>query len=202
MLKKKLAAAALAAVAALSLVAVPVSAFAADSPNTVTSTTSDNKKGIDVVAGATAKKTRPDGYIKVTPSDGNASNVPSSETGRVVASFTIDQDGVEGPYTFTFNLGPKYAGSTVTIYVEYVDGTTEVLTKVADANGVVTFTTDKQVARVTLCADESNGTAPATDTSARSPQTGVDVTAVAGLTAAATAGAGVVACSIRKKVRE
>lgn len=202
MLKKKLAAA-LAVVAALTLAAAPVTSYAVDSPNTVTSTTTGGGGGVDVVAGVTTKKTLPDGWINITPeTDRTASNVPSTDQGRVITTFKVTEYGTEAPYTFSFDLGPDYAGSTITIYVEYEDGTSETLTRTADANGTITFTTQNKVAYCTLAGDKSEGTAAVKDTSSRSPQTGIDTTAVAGVTGAAAVAAAGVAVAIRKRVRE
>lgn len=196
MLKKKLAAV-LAIVAALTLVAAPVTSYAAMSPNTTTSTTKTNT---GVVAGVSSKKTKGDGWIKITPTDEHASNVPSG--GKVITSFKVTEDGTEGPYTYSFELGPDYGGSTIYIYITYVDGTSEVITKVADANGTVTFTTEKKADTISLVGEKSDGTAATKDTSSRSPQTGVDTTAIAGVTGVAAVAAAGVALSLRKKVNE
>lgn len=198
MLKKKLAAV-LAVVAALTLVAAPVTSYAAMSPNTTTSTT---KTDTGVVAGVSSKKTKGDGWIKITPTDDPSSNVPSGDTGKIITSFKVTEDGTEGPYTYSFDLGPEYGGSTIYIYITYVDGTSEVITKVADANGTVTFTTEKKADVITLVGEKSDGTAAAKDTSARSPQTGVDTGAVAGVTGVAAVAAAGVALALRKKVIE
>ena len=196
MLKKKLVAV-LAVVAALTLAAAPVTSYAAMSPNTTTSTT---KTDTGVVAGVSSKKTKGDGWIKITPTDEQSSNVPSGS--KVITSFKVTEDGTEGPYTYSFEIGPEYAGSTIYIYITYVDGTSEVITKVADANGTVTFTTEKKADTITLVGEKSDGTAASKDTSSRSPQTGVDTVAVTGVTGAAVVATAGVALALRKKVNE
>ncbi len=200
MIKNKL----IALVTALAVVAAPVSAIAAVSPNTATSSATSTGTS-PVEASVSAMKTDSNGWIKVTPGDTAsdiASNVPASEYGKIVASFVITAEGVEGPYRFSYSLGSAYAGATVTIYVQYADGTTGVITAVADANGTITFTEDKLPYIHTLTAEPTNGSAASRDTSARSPQTGVNTTAVAGVSAAAVVAAGAVAVTIRKKVNE
>ncbi len=197
MIKNKL----IALVTALAVIAAPVSAIAAVSPNTATSSaTSAGTPPVE--ASVSAVKTDSNGWIKITPSSDIASNVPASEYGKIVASFVTSAEGVEGPYRYSYSLGSDYAGATVTIYVQYADGTTGVKTAVADANGTITFTEDKLPYIHTLTAEPTNGSAASRDTSARSPQTGVNTTAVAGVSAAAVVAAGAVAVTIRKKVNE
>lgn len=199
MLKNKLVALA----TAIAVMATPVAAMAAVSPSTVTSSTTASAAAASVTASVSANKVSGNDWIKVEPAASGeiASNVPEADKDKVVASFVITHQGTEAPYTFSYTLGSEYAGATVTVYIQHDDDTTEVVTKVADANGTITFTQDK-LSIHTLVAEKTNGSAASTDTSARSPQTGVNTAAVAGISIVAVVAAGGVAVTLRKKVNE
>lgn len=212
MLKNKLVALA----TAFAVVAAPVSALAVVSPDTVVTNT-DPATGVEVTV--KCNKVNEDDWIAVEPGDSAkdiASNVPAEQMKNVVATFVVTHQGTQPPYTFSYTLGSEYAYSTVTVYIEHEDGTTEEVPVTADANGAITFTQNKLSTHtiVSVKANASTNTASSNssssksststgrDTSSRSPQTGVDTTAVAGVSAAALAAAGVVAVSLRKKVNE
>lgn len=78
------------------------------------------------------------------------------------------------------------------------------MTATVSSEGVITITISKLSLYSVVIGDitgDASSTA-ATDSSSTSPKTGVDLTAVAGGTAAAIAGAGVVAYALRRKVVE
>ena len=142
------------------------------------------------------------GFIHVEPSSVQASNVPAGVT--PIASFEVTADDSISftELTFVFSVGAQYAGADATIYIQHGDGSTEIQqTKVA-ADGTITITVDK-LSIFSVVIDESTATgSTGVDTSATSPQTGANMNAVAGVTVAAIAGAGVVAFALRKKIAE
>ena len=194
-MKKKLAVLLCAAVLAMSL---PAMAFAAQF-NSPAGTTVNGSNGVALTVKGDVSG---NGFIHVEPSNVQASNVPAGVT--PVASFevTADDDISFAELTFIFNVGAQYAGADAAIYIQHGDGSTEVQqTKVA-ADGTIAITVDK-LSVFSVVIDESTATGSVgVDTSATSPQTGANMNAVAGVTVAAIAGAGVVAFALRKKIVE
>lgn len=194
-MKKKLAVLLCAAVLAMSL---PAMAFAAQF-NSPAGTTVNGSNGVALTVKGDVSG---NGFIHVEPSNVQASNVPAGVT--PVASFevTADDNISFAELTFIFNVGAQYAGADAAIYIQHGDGSTEVQqTKVA-ADGTIAITVDK-LSVFSVVIDESTATGSVgVDTSATSPQTGANMNAVAGVTVAAIAGAGVVAFALRKKIVE
>lgn len=194
-MKKKLAVLLCAAVLAMSL---PAMAFAAQF-NSPAGTTVNGSNGVALTVKGDISG---NGFIHVEPSNVQASNVPAGVT--PVASFevTADDNISFAELTFIFNVGAQYAGADAAIYIQHGDGSTEVQqTKVA-ADGTIAITVDK-LSVFSVVIDESTATGSVgVDTSATSPQTGANMNAVAGVTVAAIAGAGVVAFALRKKIVE
>lgn len=187
--------------AALIALAAPVAAHAWESPSgavkaeTITVAT---ESGVNVRAAAACNGT---GTLKIEEAaeDVKASNAQTPEGFTEIGSFKITCTGkVEAPYQFAYNLGAAYANAEVTIYVDHeTEGVeNEVINKTASSDGTVTFTTDA-LSIHTIVAKQS-ATKPATDTGAQSPQTGLPVMAVAGVSAVALGSALV----LRKKVSE
>ena len=180
------------------VLALPVAAFAANSPEKVSSqpVTSNG-----VTANATGVVAGSDAWLKVVGTDAAASNVPSGS--NVVASFEVTQQNTSGPYSFTFALGSQYAGAKVTAYIQHDSGLTDVKELTADANGNVSFTMD-QLCTITLVAQPTSGASAAASTTvtadkgAKSPATGVNTTAVAAVAAVAAAGAACAFVALRK----
>lgn len=189
----------MAALSVLALVlALPVAAFAANSPEKVSSqpVTSNG-----VTANATGVVAGSDAWLKVVGTGTAAANVPSGS--NVVASFEVTQQNTSGPYSFTFALGSQYAGAKVTAYIQHDSGSNEVKELTADANGNVSFTMD-QLCTITLVAQPTSGASAAAsatvaaDKGAKSPATGVNTTAVAAVAAVAAAGAACAFVALRK----
>lgn len=189
----------MAALSVLALVlALPVAAFAANSPEKVSSqpVTSNG-----VTANATGVVAGSDAWLKVVGSDIAASNVPAGS--NVVASFEVTHLNTTGPYSFTFALGSQYAGAKVTAYIQHDSSLTDVKELTADANGNVSFTMD-QLCTITLVAQPTSGASAAASTTvtadkgAKSPATGVNTTAVAAVAAVAAAGAACAFVALRK----
>ena len=189
----------MAALSVLALVlALPVAAFAANSPEKVSSqpVTSNG-----VTANATGVVANSDAWLKVVGTGTAASNVPAGS--NVVASFEVTQQNTTGPYSFTFALGSQYAGAKVTAYIQHDSGDTDVKELTADANGNVSFTMD-QLCTITLVAQPTSGASAAASTTvtadkgAKSPATGVNTTAVAAVAAVAAAGAACAFVALRK----
>lgn len=180
------------------VLALPVAAFAANSPEKVSSqpVTSNG-----VTANATGVVAGSDAWLKVVGSGAAASNVPSGS--NVVASFEVTQQNTSGPYSFTFALGSQYAGAKVTAYIQHDSGREEVKELTADANGNVSFTMNELciislVALPTSGASAAAGTTVTADKGAKSPATGVNTTAVAAVAAVAAAGAACAFVALRK----
>lgn len=189
----------MAALSVLALaLALPVAAFAANSPEKVSSqpVTSNG-----VTANATGVVTGSDAWLNVVGTDTAANNVPSGS--NVVASFAVTQYNTSGPYNFTFALGSQYAGAKVTVYIQHDSGSPDVKELTADANGNVSFTMDKLciislVAQPTSGASAAASTTVTADKGAKSPATGVNTTAVAAVAAFAAAGAACTFVALRK----
>ena len=180
------------------VLALPVAAFAANSPEKVSSqpVTSNG-----VTANATGVVAGSDAWLKVVGTDAAASNVPSGS--NVVASFEVTQQNTSGPYSFTFALGSQYAGAKVTAYIQHDSGLTDVKELTADANGNVSFTMNELciislVAQPTSGASAAASTTVTADKGAKSPATGVNTTAVAAVAAVAAAGAACAFVALRK----
>lgn len=145
-----------------------------------------------------------DGFVHVVPTDQKAKNVPEGVT--PLASFQVTKDDavvIDGQLSFVFSVGQRYAGATVTVYIEHGDGDTEIQTATVAADGTVTIAVD-ELSIYSIVVDESTIPAKgsATDTSAISPQTNATVAPVAGVTLVAVLGAGAAAVALRKKVNE
>lgn len=189
----------MAALSVLALaLALPVAAFAANSPEKVSSqpVTSNG-----VTANATGVVTGSDAWLNVVGTGTAANNVPSGS--NVVASFEVTHYNTSGPYNFTFALGSQYAGAKVTVYIQHDSGFRDVKELTADANGNVSFTMD-QLCIISLVAQPTSGASAAASTTvtadkgAKSPATGVNTTAVAAVAAVAAAGAACAFVALRK----
>ena len=189
----------MAALSVLALaLALPMAAFAADSPANVKS---DPVTSNGVTANASGVVAGSDAWLKVVGSGAAASNVPSGS--NVVASFEVTQQNTSGPYNFTFALGSQYAGAKVTAYIQHDSGREEVKELTADANGNVSFTMNELciislVAQPTSGASAAASTTVTADNGAKSPATGVNTTAVAAVAAVAAAGAACAFVALRK----
>lgn len=180
------------------VLALPVAAFAANSPEKVSSqpVTSNG-----VTANATGVVAGSDAWLKVVGTGTAAANVPSGS--NVVASFEVTQQNTSGPYSFTFALGSQYAGAKVTAYIQHDSGVREEKQLVADANGNVSFTMN-ELCTISLVAQPTSGASAAASTTvtadkgAKSPATGVNTTAVAAVAAVAAAGAACAFVALRK----
>lgn len=196
----------MAALSVLALaLALPVAAFAADSPANVKSgpVTSNG-----VTANASGVAAGSDAWLKVVGTGTAAVNVPSGS--NVVASFEVTQQNTSGPYNFTFALGSQYAGAKVTAYIQHDSGVREEKQLLADANGNVSFTMN-ELCTISLVAQPTSGASAATsgasaaasttvtaDKGAKSPTTGVDTTGVAAVAVVAAAGAVCAFVALRK----
>lgn len=196
----------MAALSVLALaLALPVAAFAADSPAIVKSgpVTSNG-----VTANASGVAAGSDAWLKVVGTGTAAVNVPSGS--NVVASFEVTQQNTSGPYNFTFALGSQYAGAKVTAYIQHDSGVREEKQLLADANGNVSFTMN-ELCTISLVAQPTSGASAATsgasaaasttvtaDKGAKSPTTGVDTTGVAAVAVVAAAGAVCAFVALRK----
>ena len=198
-MKKKFAGLFCAMVLAMGL---PAMAFAAtyNSPTQTGTATSGNvsvvAKGGNVGNGA---------YITVEASAKAASTVPSGVT--PIASFEVTESTAglvseANPLTLTFNVGVENAGKTAKVYVQHSDGTAgETITTTVAANGTITITVTKlSIYSVVIEDGVTPANQPSVDTSATSPQTGVNMGLVAGGTVVALMGAGCVAFALRKKL--
>ena len=197
-MKKKIAA----LVCAFALVmAMPVMAWAAGSPQKVTSNTATATQGATLtVTGNTTGNSQ----IIVEPTDQQASNVKLTEGMKIVGTFKVyDEplDSTSGTYTFTFgNLG-EYNGATATVFIEHQNGDANLGTETKTAtvsNGTVTVATEG-LSLVTIAVDTNTVTGATTDASATSPQTGVDFAGVAAATAICAVAAVGVGAALRKK---
>ena len=189
----------MAALSVLALaLALPVAAFAANSPEKVSSqpVTSNG-----VTANASGVVTGSNAWLNVVGTGTAANNVPSGS--NVVASFEVTHHNTSGPYNFTFALGSQYAGAKVTAYIQHDSGFRDVKELTADANGNVSFTMDELciislVAQPTSGASAAASTTVTADKGAKSPATGVNTTAVASVAAVAAAGAACAFVALRK----
>ncbi len=183
------------------MLALPTVAMAAqfNSPSGTTVTAPGTGVAISVSGDVSG-----DGFIHVDPSDAAASNVPEGVTPLASFEVVADDNVSFTELSLTFSVGSQYAGAKATIYIQHGDGTTDVQEATVAADGTVTITVDR-LSIFSIVVDESTIPADggvATDTSATAPATDVNSAAVAGVTVAAIAGAGVVAVTLRKKVSE
>lgn len=190
-------------IAALSVLALalalPVAAFAADSPASVSDSATSN--------GVTATVTTT-GNVDISEG-APASNVPAGS--NVLASFQVEGQN-ESPLNYSFNLGKQYAGAKVRVY--FYNTATEEADSVeltADANGVVTFArANMEVISIVLLnadgttttvdAGKTATTATVKDNGSKSPATGVNTTAAAAVATVAVAGAACAAVALRKNI--
>ncbi len=195
-MKKKIAA----LVCTFALVAaMPVLAWAAPSPE-YKSPAQTSEQGTTFVVGYKGT-----GTVNVTTSTTQqASNVKLTSTMKAIGSYVITAEGqVSGPYTFTFGGLDEYNGATVTVFIQHENYTEEQTATVK--NGSVTITTNDlsvvtiAVDTATVPASANNGSKAATDSSATSPQTDVDLSGVAGATVACAVAAAGVGIALRKK---
>lgn len=179
--------------AAMLMLALPTLAWAAPSPSGQTASVNGTSITISGAEG-----------ITVAPAAGPASNVPAGA--QVACSYEVTGTLAAGQtLTLIFNVGADNAGRVATIYIQHNDGTTETQTATVAADGTISITVDKLSIYTVVLGDKAEGAAAATttaDTSAKSPATGVDMGVVAGGSAIALCGAGVVAVALRKKVTE
>lgn len=185
--------------AAAMMFALPGIAMAAPF-NSPTGTTATASNGVAL----TVSGDYSGGLITVTATDEQAVNVPKGVT--PLASFKVTRDEavvLGGKLSFVFSVGQRYAGATVTIYIEHDSGETETQTATVAADGTVTIAVD-EFSIYSIVVDESTIPAKgsATDTSATSPQTNATVAPVAGVTLVAVLGAGAATVVLRKKVNE
>ncbi|WP_143412156.1 hypothetical protein [Arabiibacter massiliensis] len=175
------------ACAAALMLAMPTLAWAAPSPsgNTV-------KDSNGVSATVKAESGTIEG-IQVSP------KAASNAQGNVIASFEVKGDATN--VTMTFNVGAKYAGYAYTVYIQHNDGTTEAKSGTVAADGTITVNVDK-LSIFSIAIGDKVADSSASNTGAKSPQTGVDFGMVAGATAVAAVAAGVVFVALRKKVTE
>ena len=183
------------------MLALPTVAMAAqfNSPSGTTVTAPGTGVAISVSGDVSGN-----GFIHVDPSDAAASNVPEGVTPLASFEVVADDNVSFTELSLTFSVGSKYAGAKATVYIQHGDGTTDVQEATVAADGTVTITVDR-LSIFSIVVDESTIPADggvATDTSATAPATDVNSAAMAGVTAAAIAGAGVVAVALRKKVSE
>lgn len=183
------------------MLALPTVAMAAqfNSPSGTTVTAPGTGVAISVSGDVSG-----DGFIHVDPSDAAASNVPEGVTPLASFEVVADDNVSFTELSLTFSVGSQYAGAKATVYIQHGDGTTDVQEATVAADGTVTITVDR-LSIFSIVVDESTIPADggvATDTSATAPATDVNSAAVAGVTVAAIAGAGVVAVTLRKKVSE
>ena len=187
---------------------LPTMAFAAQY-NSPSGTTATDSNGISLtVSGGTVFG---DGFIHVDPVSNAASNVP--EGAKVLATFHVwGDEGVEfDKLTLTFKVGSQYAGKTVTMYIQYDDGTSEVKEAVVEPDGTITIEVTKActlslVVDEIIAPTEGQGGVTVTgvkvDSSSKSPQTGAGMGVAAGVTVAMAAGAGAPAFALRKRLSE
>lgn len=181
--------------------AMPVLAWAADSPSKATSNTAYSDQGTSLVVSGKALSSN---YrLVVRPVNFMAFDYNLSSSMLVVGNFEMydePEDSTAGTYTFTFGGLSQYNGATVTILIKYKDGTTEVKTAKV-SNGTVTITSEGLGwATIVVDTDTVTGGANAsTDASATSPQTDVDLSGVAGATVACAVAAAGVGIILRKK---
>lgn len=177
---------------------VPVLAFADPSPNSGTAQGTSGSQTLNI-SGIES------GGLTVEGTTKQASNVVlATETEKVLVSFEVTTYGnfQMGPngLTFTFSLGQEYAGASVKVFIEHDDGETEVQSATVAADGTVTIPVDK-LSIFTVVVDEStmgNATSNA-DTSSKSPQTGVSVSAAQVVTGVSfVAAAACAAYAVRK----
>ncbi|MBM6816654.1 hypothetical protein H6A23_05680 [Olsenella uli] len=183
------------------MLALPTVAMAAqfNSPSGTTVTAPGTGVAISVSGDVSGN-----GFIHVDPSDVAASNVPEGVTPLASFEVVADDNVSFTELSLTFSVGSKYAGAKATVYIQHGDGTTDVQEATVAADGTVTIAVDR-LSIFSIVVDESTIPADggvATDTSATAPATDVNSAAVAGVTVAALAGAGVVAVTLRKKVSE
>ncbi len=183
------------------MLALPTVAMAAqfNSPSGTTVTAPGTGVAISVSGDVSG-----DGFIHVDPSDVAASNVPEGVTPLASFEVVADDNVSFTELSLVFSVGSQYAGAKATVYIQHGDGTTDVQEATVAADGTVTITVDR-LSVFSIVIDESTIPADggvATDTSATAPATDVNSAAVAGVTVAALAGAGVVAVTLRKKVSE
>lgn len=181
--------------------AMPAAAWAADSPSKAISNTATAAQGatLSVAGNATG-----DCRIIVEPTDQQASNVQLTSTMKIVGTFKIyDEplDSTSGTYTFTFGGLDEYNGATATIFIEHQNGDAYLGTEVKTAtvsNGTVTIASGG-LSLVTIAIDTATVTGATTDSSSTSPQTDVDLSGVAGATAACAVAATGAGIALRKK---
>lgn len=194
--------------AAAMMFALPGVALAVDSPegNTVTDSESGVAITVDesgIVQGSIESVT------VATEAVAEALEAAAEEgsTITILASFEVvgSDDLVIDPETglqLTFSVGEEWAGYTAIVYIAHSDGTSEQQAVTVSDDGTVTVTVFK-LSTFTVAVDESTApttSAATTDTSSTSPATAANLLPVLCMTVAATAGAGVSAVSLRKRL--
>lgn len=208
-MKKHLAIAA-ALVAAL---AAPVAATAAPSPtasNTATTTGADGTAKTLTAQYALKAGANTTPRIVVEGTEQSAGNLVLETNEIAVVSF--DAKVVDGDYedidwdrgvTLTFNVGAQYAGATAEVYADHEHMDDEVFKTTVAADGSISITVHG-LSVFTVTIDKttigSNASGAGKDTSAKSPQTGVSISAAAATAAvSAVAAAGCVVYAVRKE---
>ncbi len=184
--------------------AMPAAAWAAGSPSKATSDTAYSDQGTSLIV--SGKSLKANCRLVVRPISFMAFNYDLSASQVVVGNFEMYDDpegSTAGTYTFTFGGLSQYNGATVTILIKYKDGTTEVKTAKV-SNGTVTIEASGLgwatiVVDTDTVAGGANAAAVSTDASGTSPQTDVDLSGVAGATAACAVAATGVGIALRKK---
>lgn len=189
--------------AAAMMLALPAAAWAGqfDSPNGTSATSNETtlyvKGDVDPSGG----------HIVVEATNDHADNaaIPS---GHYAASFSVYKVGEISfdSLDLTFNVPSKYAGAKGVLYVQGKDGNTSVEFTVSD-NGIVSHSiNDILPTTLTIVVDPDTATGDLAntgkDTSATSPQTGVDLTGLVAAAGVMLIAAGGVACTLRKKAVE
>lgn len=184
--------------------AMPITAWAAGSPSQQKSDVAYSDQGTSLIV--SGRSLMANCRLMVRPINFMAFNYDLSASQVVVGNFEMYDDpegSTSSPYTFTFGGLSQYNGATVTILIKYQDGTTEVKTAKV-SNGTVTIEADG-LGTATIVVDTdtvaggANAAAVSTDASGTSPQTDVDLSGVAGATAACAVAATGVGIALRKK---
>lgn len=196
--------------AAALVMGMPTLAFAANSP----SNAANDKTVEDVAVAVTVPGQTTDDMLYIEPATTPAQNMPADATPLAnieVTDGTGWTDGKDVTLSFDLTEKGKAEGDKVTVYIQHGNGKTDVQYLKVGANGKVTITVmglsifsivDGWPEGVTEADSTYNNVVKATtDNSDASPQTGVDMTWVAGIgVVAAVSACGVAA--LRRKVTE
>lgn len=149
------------------ILAIPGMAFAADSPSTVTvGPVTSGKVTLQI------QYTGQEGDITIAPTNQKASNTPDGTTPD--GSFDVQGTAPAGGLLMTFGVGSENAGAKVDVYVQHEDGTNEVKSGTANANGAYSVNMDKLSIYSVVVTPAADNSSKSTDTSSKSPKTGTD----------------------------